>query len=280
MGNLASSLISSNSETSVPSLPPINVCARKMDGSGPSLAISPSESVFRLKELLSPHFVVHASQLKLVFGNDTLHDQRTLADSGVNVDAELAVVIMPPIPDWAAGLGLTYEHPVLLRDYYSKHGLDIPEACNSDDGVWNALKSARESALASKRELNSWNHLIELTKNGQAALEIHVAPSQKVEIGVKGDIWNNNGDTCIHQLMLVMDKQIIGELSDGVPGRGRKIKKDISFVAPSELGTYMLWKKGDLQYSMRDARRNCENEMGGRVKARYPDAFVGWLIVS
>lgn len=260
--------------------PPITVQARKLCGDCASVEVSPSDTVYRLKELLSPELDVQATQIKLVRGTSALTDTATLEASGVVADDELNVVIMPPIPAWAAGLGLSYDHPELLRQYYSKHELSLDESWSTDEAIWKALEKFGADVLRSKETLASWGHQIVIKQDGQSASVLRAACGEKLNISVCGNIWNKGGDSCIHQLILIMDTTIVGELSDGVPSRGRKIDKRVSFTAPSEPGTYMLWKKGDLQYSMRDARRNCENEMGGRVKSRYANAFVGWLVVE
>jgi len=262
------------------SLPAVTINARKLGGDGTSVQISPSETVHRLKELLALDFQVRSYQLKLAFGDLQLANVQTLVDSGVIADADMTVIIMPPIAPWAEGLGLSPEHPFLLREYHAKHGLDMPDEWASDDGVWKAFEDTRASVSNSKGNLTNWNHKIQIRKNGHPASEIRAAPGEKLKIEVCGSIWNKNGDSCIHQLMLVMDKDIIAELSNNVPSRGRNIKGHHSFQAPSEPGTYMLWKTGHLQYGMAAARQQCENEMGGRVKNRYPSAFVGWLVVA
>lgn len=269
----------SDAETAVP-LPVVTINARKLTGDGTSIEISPSETVHRLKELLAPHFQVSACQLKLTLGVSQLSSVETLVDCGVIADKEIGVIIMPPIPPWAEGVGLSPEHPCLLRDYYAKHGLDMPDEWASDDGVWKAFEDARKSVANSKASLTNWNHDICMRKDGQATSEIHAAPGEKLTIEVCGRIWNKGGDSCIQQLLLVMDKNIVATLSNGVPSRGQNIRSHHVIEAPSDSGTYMLWKKGDLQYGVADARRNCENEMGGRVKSRYPSAFVGWVIVA
>merc|ERR1712216_744723 len=160
------------------------------------------------------------------------------------------------------------------------HSLDMPQTWESDAEVWRVLEGARQAVVNSSKALKDWDHDITVHKDGLPASFIVAAPGQRVSIEVKGRIWNANGDTCIHQLLLVMDADIIAELSDGVPRRGQKIDRQVSFVAPSACGAYMLWKNTQLQYNMRDARRCLEQGIGGRVKSKYPTAFVGWVVVA
>ena len=115
-------------------LPPITIIARKLGGEPASAEISPSETVRRLKEMLAPHFEVTSHQCKLIFQASPLEDAEVLADRGIVNDAEISVVIMPPIPRWADGLGLSGEHPVLLRDYYARSKLHVDNhACGWRD---------------------------------------------------------------------------------------------------------------------------------------------------
>jgi hypothetical protein len=260
-------------------LPPVTITARKLGGEPAIVEISPSETVQRLKDLLAPHFGVRPYQCKIISQSSTLESADLLVERGIVADAELSVIIMPPIPPWAEGLGLSAEHPTLLREYSAKHSLALPEW--SDDEVWNALADAMKNVQDSKQRLADWNHHIILHRNGQPASLLRATPGETVKFEVKGRIWNKNGDSCIQQLLLVMDKDIVAQLSDGVPSRGRDISSSHSMKAPSEPGAYMLWRKGDLQYSMRDARRNCEAGIGGRIPVgKYPNAFVGWLVVE
>lgn len=233
-----------------------------------------------MKDRLAPDFGVGSYQLKLIHETTTLGDQKSLAACGLTVGAELSVIIMPPIPAWAEGLGLTGEHPLLLCDYYEKHSLTMQDDWASDEGVWEALANARKKVAESKVTLKGFESDVLIKINGEASLLMRAAPGAKVTFEVAGDIWNNNGDSCIHQLLLVLDKDIIAELSDGVPGRGRKLKGTHSFRAPSEPGTYMLWRKTELQYNMGNARRNVEASIGGRVLSKYAGPFVAWLVVE
>eukprot|EP00931_Biecheleriopsis_adriatica_P104460 TRINITY_DN79135_c0_g1_i1.p1 TRINITY_DN79135_c0_g1~~TRINITY_DN79135_c0_g1_i1.p1 ORF type:complete len:286 (+),score=58.98 TRINITY_DN79135_c0_g1_i1:42-899(+) len=285
MGNRSSNSTENNSSSAgprpaAPVLPPITISAVKLGGEAVSIEISPSQTVRQLKELLAPKFQIGACQCKLIFETSPLKDASILADVGLLADAEVSMIVMPSIPAWAEGLGLSGEHPAMLRDYYTKHGLDLTAKCDEDDGAWEVLKDARDKVETSKTTRDNWNHDILIRQNGVPTSLLTAAPGEKLTIEVTGSIWNKNSDSCIHQLLLVLDKEIIAELSDGVPGRGRDIHGSHSFKAPSEPGKYMLWKTTQLQYSMRDARRSVEAAIGGRVLSKYPGAFVGWLVVT
>ena len=43
----------------------------------------------------------------------------------------------------------------------------------------------------------------------------------------------------------------------------------------------MLWRNTQLQYSMRNARRNCERWIKkGNICGSYPHKFLGWVVVT
>lgn len=256
-----------------------------------SASISPNETVRRLKEelcqpqLSQPSEATTAStvapqQLKLVHDATTLVDKATLADHKLLDDSDVTVIILPPIPDWAEELGLTGDHPTMLRDYYTKHSLKQAETWAHDAAVWETFAQARQKVAQSKAALGNWNHDIAIHLDGQPTSLLRAQPGEQLSVKACGRIWNKNGDSCIHQLMLVLDTVIVAELSDGVPGRGRNVSKNLVLEAPKEPGTYMLWKDGQLQYSMRDARRNCEASMEGSRHSKYPGQFIAWLVVE
>lgn len=263
-------------------LPPITIRVLRLGGSATSMEISPSETVARLKMIIAPQLGVSKNQVKLVYGTTQLEDRKSLEEHGLLVaDAEVNAIISPPVPAFAETKGLTCEHPAFLRDYYAKHQLQLPNEWENDDAVWKALEIALNEVAQSKERLQGWNHDITIYEDDEPTSVMRATPGEKVSVKVRGSIWNNRGDSCIHQLLLVLDKNIVAELSDGVPGRGRRLDRSLSFDAPSDPGIYMLWKEGALQYSMRDARRNVEQGIGGRITPnKYPKAFVSWVIVE
>lgn len=259
----------------------IGVYASTAGGSRASVRASPADTVAQLKALLEPALGVPKFQQKLLLGLAILKDESTLAESGLADGAELTMLAGRPVPEWAAEWGLTGDHPVLLREYYETHGLEAPEWIASDEAIWEALHNEQLRREETRERLAAWSHLVFLSDEGGPRGEIHAAPGEEITIKAHGWIHNKNGDSCIHQLILAMDNRIVIPLSDGVPGHGRAIEKRITFQAPAAAGTYMLWRYGDLQYSMRDATQNFENRHGAAVQGnKYPSSFVGWLVVD
>merc|ERR1712070_391204 len=115
---------------------------------------------------------------------------------------------------------------MMLREYYAKHSLKQAEKWAGDAAVWEEFAKAREKVAQSKAQLGNWNHDIAIHVDGQPTSVLRAQPGEKLSVKACGRIWNKNGDSCIHQLMLVLDAVIIAELSDGVPGRGRNVSKD------------------------------------------------------
>mmetsp|Transcript_46515 Transcript_46515/g.84047 ORF Transcript_46515/g.84047 Transcript_46515/m.84047 type:complete len:296 (+) Transcript_46515:63-950(+) len=264
----------------------ITLSACTLGGNSAIAEISSSESVGRLKELLAPQLEegLEPRRLKLGLGAIILQDKKVLADYGLADKAELAAFIIPPAPAWAEKQGFTGEHPTILREFYAKYGMNMKEEWSTNDGVWQALAEAQERIAESQAKLLNWNNKIELFQDGTPAPMLRAAPGEELNVSVHGSIWNKNGDSCIHQLMLIMDKAIIAELNDSVPGDGEEIDTSFRLLAPSEPGTYLLWQNLDLQYSMRDARANTERWIAaledGKMPDKYPGGFVGWLIVE
>lgn len=261
-------------------LPPVTIVAVSLSGNETTTDISPSDSVWTLKEELASRLQVATPQVRLTLQDGgELFDHEVLRDRGVDCDTQVSVIVMPPVPEWAAPLGFTYDHPSLLRDYRAQHNLGaVPEP---DESVWAALKGVVDKKERSLRALDAWEHKVEILSDDVYTAIVRARPGEMKNLRITGKIWNHNGDTCIHQLMLILDTEIIGELSDGVPMRGRPIDKRLKVKAPTKTGIYMFWTKNDLQYSMRDARRNCEQHMGGRILPQtYPDHFLGWLVVA
>eukprot|EP00450_Noctiluca_scintillans_P018508 CAMPEP_0194517148 /NCGR_PEP_ID=MMETSP0253-20130528/50220_1 /TAXON_ID=2966 /ORGANISM="Noctiluca scintillans" /LENGTH=279 /DNA_ID=CAMNT_0039361075 /DNA_START=30 /DNA_END=870 /DNA_ORIENTATION=+ len=255
-----------------PRTPPIKIVASTLGGRVSQVSFSPSDTVELLKEQLACDFDVGGShrRLQLSYGNQILQDHDTLDKYEIRDDIQVGVVVLPPAPEWAHEIGLTYEHPELLREYYENHALSMPEDWASDEAVWEAMRRAREETMNNKKVLKSWNHAITLSQGDVPQSLLRARPKEQLNLTIEGEIWNKNGDTCIHQLMLVLDKEIVAEVSDGVPCRGRKIHKRVTVQAPSQPGTYMFWKIGDLQYSMADARRNAMKGSAGESQQDTP----------
>mmetsp|Transcript_113017 Transcript_113017/g.364928 ORF Transcript_113017/g.364928 Transcript_113017/m.364928 type:complete len:284 (+) Transcript_113017:80-931(+) len=259
----------------------ITIEAGTMGGTRCEVTANSRDSVGQLKGRLELALGIPPAQQKLVVGGQALRDNWVLCEHGVTSGSQVTVVVGRPEPEWARCLGLTGEHPCLLRDYCEAHGLEAPEWLADEESSWEALRKEKEKREENRRNLTGWSHFIFLQLDGAPAGTLRVGPGEQVSCSAHGWIHNNHGDTCIHQLVLALDTQIIADLSDGVPGRGRNITKRISFKAPDDPGTYMLWRYNDLQYSMRDAKVNFQGRHGDRVKAElYPGCFVGWLVVE
>merc|ERR1712137_1218000 len=95
------------------------------------------------------------------------------------------------------------------------------------------LKAQIGNNATSSTELKGWNSNFTLSPDGNTPTCIwRCTPGQAVRMEVKGRVWNNKGDSCIHQLLLALNTTIVAELSDGVPGRGRSFTKKAHFTAP------------------------------------------------
>jgi len=263
--------------------PPVRVAARTLGGTRCEVEIASNLTVKHLKLLLAAPSGLPAFQQRLLLGTKELQDSNILAEQGVTEECELTLVNRGPTPDWAQALGLDGEHPSLLREYYTSRGLEEPEWLSSDQAVWGQLEDELKTREDKRKQLKGWSHLIHLERNGAPAATLRVSPGEKLNLSVKGFIHNNQGDTCIHQLVLACDTSLVADLNDGVPGRGRNLNQNVAMQAPEVPGTYMLWRYGDLQYSMRDAKRNFEAKHGKegelRANGKYPSSFVGWLVV-
>jgi hypothetical protein len=79
----------------------------------------------------------------------------------------------------------------------------------------------------------------------------------------------------------VLDHEKKGEIYNGVPCKGNKGNKVITFVAPNEPGVYMLWHYNDLQYSLNDASKNLKDRHKdySTAKAWY-GKFLAWVEVK
>lgn len=261
---------------------PLVVLAHTVGGEDTTVELSTADTVMTLRTKIAEKIDLPVRQIKLAHEGQILKDTQSLgADLGFAETTEISVIKMPPVPEFADALGLTCEHPELLRRYVSLHGLESLDEV-SDAQIWKKLEEEKVKREDNKKNLAGWGHWVQLYRkgSGEPAGITQARPGEAIAIEVKGEIHNNKGDSCIHQLVLALDKEIVGELNNSVPGRGQKIAKSVAFKAPQDPGVYMLWRKGDLQYNMRDARRNFENGPGKEVKNRYPQDFVGWVVVE
>eukprot|EP00930_Biecheleria_cincta_P082833 TRINITY_DN72484_c0_g1_i1.p1 TRINITY_DN72484_c0_g1~~TRINITY_DN72484_c0_g1_i1.p1 ORF type:complete len:293 (-),score=47.59 TRINITY_DN72484_c0_g1_i1:210-1067(-) len=259
---------------------PIEVTVSTVSGSSFTVQVTSKDSVAVLKERLRAVCGIAKFQQKLLLQEQVLQDSWILEDHGVVDGAQLTVIVGPPVPDWASQLGLDGDHPARLRNYLSDHDLTRPDWIDSDEDVWKQLKDAMEVNSRNRSELRGWNSSVLLSHNGQPSAVLRASPGSRVEVRVSGWIQNNQGDSCIHQVLLACDLEIVAELYDGVPNRGREMTKTVRIQAPRQRGAYMLWRSGHLEYGMRDARRNFTGSNPNLKPDVYPTKFVGWMIVE
>ncbi|CAK0897237.1 unnamed protein product [Prorocentrum cordatum] len=242
-----------------------------------------------LKAQLAPKLVggPAAAQLRLFLGGQELTDDQCLGeqlDSGAN----LAVVVGPPVPEWAEELGFTSDHPHWLREHFARYGLEGPEWLTDDAAIWKRLADEYAAKDEQMAGFKGWGHRLHLATPAldRRLGQVHAKPGEKVQLSFSGRIWNNNNDSCIHQCGLAMGPlsegadPFLGEIYNGVPRGAREVRAVVSVDAPQEPGAYMLYRFGDLQYSFRNAKRNFCNRRTTMVSDDYPGSFVGWLVVA
>eukprot|EP00418_Pyrodinium_bahamense_P075203 CAMPEP_0179065480 /NCGR_PEP_ID=MMETSP0796-20121207/28482_1 /TAXON_ID=73915 /ORGANISM="Pyrodinium bahamense, Strain pbaha01" /LENGTH=275 /DNA_ID=CAMNT_0020762453 /DNA_START=53 /DNA_END=880 /DNA_ORIENTATION=+ len=260
---------------------PIAIGARTVGGELHTVEVKATDTISILKECLAASCGVARSRLKLLQGTRALTDAMQLGeDAGIGPDVELTMIIGPPVPEWAKELGLSGEHPALLRSHLAKHGLESPAADASDDDVWAMLEKAHASQREKRTALQGWRALLTLSRGGEPTAMLCAKPGETLDIDITGWVVNNNGDTCIQQVILALDSRVAAEVYNGVPGRGRDLKRSVSFQVPVEPGVYMLWRYNDLMYNMRDACHNFRQRHGDTPRNAYPEFFVGWVVVE
>merc|ERR1719346_828276 len=130
---------------------------------------------------------------------------------------------MPPPHPLEMELGMPPEHPSMLREYFAKHSLNEPEWFASDDEIWNKLQEARNERFKKKETLGGWSHLLQISQNGVPTALLRAKPNEQVTAHVTGFIHNNQGDTCIQQLIVAVDTLPAVRIYNGVPQRGVQI---------------------------------------------------------
>jgi len=205
---------------------------------------------------------------------------------GADTSAEATQVDAPaepsstPVPAWARADGFDGEHCALVREYFKKHAQETPDWLEEDEAVWKKFEEARAYDEERRKNVDNYAHHVSLEKEGKAAGTIRAKAGEQVQLQAKGWIQNKDGDTSIHQLLLALDTTIIGEVYCSVPGQGDTFEVAVSFQAPSEPGTYMIWRFNDLQYGMEDAKNNFGNKHTSQDPEKYPGCFTAWLVVA
>eukprot|EP00929_Paragymnodinium_shiwhaense_P014926 TRINITY_DN122915_c0_g1_i1.p1 TRINITY_DN122915_c0_g1~~TRINITY_DN122915_c0_g1_i1.p1 ORF type:complete len:293 (-),score=38.28 TRINITY_DN122915_c0_g1_i1:186-1064(-) len=266
-------------------LEPVTITATSVVGETVEVSISPSLLVSALQEAIAGRLQerVAARRVCVVFGEETLSSFHKLTDCGINADVAVTVILGPVQPEWADEIGLGPEHPALLRQFYEQREVPDVTTDTGDEAIWASLENARKAEVTSKEQFASWGNKTCLWQAGKPVSILTARPCESVRFEVRTEIWNKKKDSCIHQLILLMDETIVQDVYSGVAGSGKSRKVSCDISAPATPGVYMLWKRSDLQYSMADAMGNTRREvasLGNKIHSKYPDKFVAWLVVQ
>mmetsp|Transcript_17623 Transcript_17623/g.40790 ORF Transcript_17623/g.40790 Transcript_17623/m.40790 type:complete len:295 (-) Transcript_17623:151-1035(-) len=274
-------------EQEEPQLPAVQLTVETLSGKSADIQISPSETVHTLKECIATALGLPAQQLKVVLGATDLGLGR-LVEYGIEKDCSVTAIVLPTLPDFARVLGMDIEHMSVLRSYCEQHkypGLQSNEWLTSDDAHWQHFGLMHERHQEEEKALASWSARLQIEKiekSGVQKTALHAFPGEKIQVQMTGRVWNRTGDSCVHQLLILLDGEIQCELYNGVPSRGRNVKKSFNMLAPKEKGVYMFWRDTQLQYTMQDARRSTMHRVSECILPdQYFDGrFIGWLIVE
>jgi len=256
-----------------------------MAGNSCSLQVQSSYLVLRVKELVYEAKTVDCDpyQFRLILGDTILEDDQTLHQLGVRDGDALSIVFGGWVPEWAKELGFEGDHPAFLRTYYADRDVKAPEWLKDNKSIWDALQQSMTDLKESRDQFKGWNTEIWLEKDGKRCPHIRSKPGTDLKFTVKGDIWNNNNDSCIHQCILALETTSLKGLYDGVPYRCKEIYDEVEFKAPEKEGVYMLYRYEDLMYGMADAESNFQSRLvdtGLGGKEQYPHKFVALLVVE
>ena len=152
-------------------------------------------------------------------------------------------------PPWAIELGLDGEHCGCVRSYFGKRSSEMPGWLEEDAAIWKQLEDARAYDEERRQAVDSYAHSVALEKDGKPASVVRATPGEAVELHAKGWIQNKGGDTSSQQLLLVLDRTIIADIYDSIPGAGDTIDTTFSFQAPEEPGAYMIWRFHQVEQS-------------------------------
>jgi len=262
----------------------LKLTARTLGGDAFTCTVHSKDSVATLKQALEQQSCVPSDHQEVLLGATVLKDAWVLSECAVSDEAELTLINRGPFPECAKEMGLTRDHPDLLREYHATHNLKEPDFLTCDEAIWEELRRLQETYNEARLNLNGWNSFVRLThadKINTPAAAFYLAPGQSVEVIFDGFIYNGGRDACIHQLLLALDTNIVAELYHGVPMSGRDFTKHVKVVAPPDPGIYMLWKSHHLMYTMAHARGQFKAQFAEIVvEGHYPSRFVGWIIVN
>eukprot|EP00927_Polykrikos_kofoidii_P013241 TRINITY_DN15767_c0_g1_i1.p1 TRINITY_DN15767_c0_g1~~TRINITY_DN15767_c0_g1_i1.p1 ORF type:complete len:308 (+),score=44.26 TRINITY_DN15767_c0_g1_i1:68-991(+) len=260
---------------------PMHVTVCTMMGTSFDVEVRSNDSVWQLKERLAETSGMPAENQQLLVGQDILTDDtQCLHDVGVTETSEVMVLMQGPLPSWARNIGLDRQHPVHFREYLAARSFPVPDSLDSDEKIWEVLNDRMIKFENDRAQLRGWACSITLTCDERQAATLYVTPGQKVSCCLRGWVYNNAGDTCIQQVILVQGRKIVAEVYNGVPTRGQNLNRTVTWTAPSEQGVHMLWKSNHLQYSMENAKRELSAKLSLNEDKRYPSSFVGWVVVQ
>lgn len=265
---------------------PPSVRIRMVNGDVLEFSALAYDTVRRLKQKVADQIKIPAHQQRLLLNTQILRDQLLLRDAyGLKKGSspelpELTLVFGPPIPSWGVEQGFDDDFAGFLREHFAKHSEEEqPPWMDHDVEIWERFRMAEEENLFrfSVRGVN--NHFVQLWQHGQICGMIRARPGEVIELQAVGWI-HNCSENVNHQLLLAVDTWVVAELYNGIPNWKENFVTNISFPAPKADGVYMLWRSGDVQHTMEDAKRSFEARNTRVDPELFPDKFVGWLAVT
>jgi len=185
------------------------------------------------------------------------------------------------VPEFAAGWGFKAELPEQLKEYYTKNQLELPDYFQEPSRVWQKLMETKQTRDEMKKNLKGFSSNLNLFKGEDMVNQLQAAPGETLEVAVKGSVWSEDGDSKKQQVLLAMDNgKPVAEVYEGAASQGEDIEKSIEIKAPEEPGLHMLWRYTDTQDDMEKAKECLASSHGEAVKPRFPEEFVGLLLVS
>lgn len=187
--------------------------------------------------------------------------------------------------------GLPEAHLELMHEFYSKHGevsFKVGELISTtwqiQCKVWDDNVQGLANSEKNNTRIAGWVREWEVLSTSSPCCDltepryVKVLPNETIQCRMKYSCENvENG--WIQQMQLTVDiaKPVVSvtQLCGSIE-RNRQFL--FSLTAPAKEGLYMIWWKGDLQYSLADAENNypanydnCDSWYGG---------FIGWLRVD
>lgn len=262
---------------------PLSVRIRMVNGNILEFSVLACDTVRRLKQKVADQINIPAHQQRLLLDTQLLRDQLLLRDAydrktGSELP-ELTLVFGPPIPSWGVEQGFDDDFTGFLREYFAKHSQEEPPPwMDHDVEIWETFRMSEEENLL-RFSLRGINHFVQLWQHGQICGMIRARPGEVIDLQAVGWI-HNCSENANHQLLLAVDTWVVAELYHGIPNWKENFVTNISFPAPKADGVYMLWRSGDVQQTMEDAKKSFEARNTRVDPELFPDKFVGWLAVT